>query len=108
MKSPVEYFDALVSAQKQLIGNMELAQKDLQAQMMDVVTKTTASIAALPGMSEIPAAKIALSQVNTWLNTAANNAEALKFQADLRSAYDNQLASTRAVMNKMLSVLSVA
>ncbi len=102
MKSQLDYFDILVNAQKQVIGNIVTAQKDLHAQITDVTGKAYASFAVLPGLSEFPVAKEALSQFNSWFNTAANNVEAFKIQENLISTYEKQLASSRAVLKNII------
>ena len=102
MKSQLEYFDILVNTQKQVIGNIVTAQKDLHAQIIDATGKASASIAVLPGVSELPVAKAALSQFNAWFSTAANNVEAFKFQESLISNYEKQLANSRAVLKSFV------
>ena len=104
MKSQIEYFDVLVNTQKQVIGNIVSAQKELHAQIVDATEKATASIAALPVVSELPAAKTALEQFNTWLNTATESAEVFKLQENLISAYEKQLDGARNFLKNMVDI----
>ncbi len=104
MKSPIEYFDVVVNTQKQVIGNVVSAQKELHAQLIDATEKVAASIATLPVVSEIPAAQKVLDQFNSWLNSVSKDVDLFKFQESLLGSYEKQVENTRSLLKNLVDI----
>lgn len=100
MEKQLEYFDVIANTQKQVLGNILTAQKDLREQWLDAINKAHTALTSIPGLPETAQTKEALNQYNTWFNTAVSNSkqatdEALKIQNNWISAYDKQVAINR-------------
>lgn len=103
MENQLEYFDVIANTQKQLLGNLATAQKDLRTQWLDSMSKVHSTITSIPGIPETPQAKEALNQFNTWFSSVLNTSrtfsdEALKLQENLNSAFEKQLEISREVV----------
>jgi predicted RND superfamily exporter protein len=103
MEKQLEYFDVLANTQKQVLGNLVTAQKDLRTQLLDGMSKVQTTLTSIPGVSETPQSKEALNQFNSWFNimissTKSFSEEALKMQENLNSAFEKQLDISRNVV----------
>ncbi|MES2180961.1 MAG: hypothetical protein V4493_02550 [Pseudomonadota bacterium] len=111
MEKQLEYFDVLANTQKQVLGNILTAQKDLREQWLEAVGKAHTALTSIPGLPETAQTKEALNQYNTWFNTAVSNSkqatdEALKIQNNWLSAYDKQVAISRDVLKNFVDLAS--
>ncbi len=110
MEKQLEYFDVLANTQKQVLGNLVTAQKDLRAQLLDGMGKVQTTVTSIPGITETAQSKEAFNQFNTWFNimissTKTFSDEALKMQENLNTAFEKQLDISRDVV-KSLSALA--
>ena len=116
MENQLEYFDVLANTQKQVLGNLVTAQKDLRAQWLDSMSKvhsTVTSIPGIPGLSDTPQSKEALNQFNTWFNTMVTSTktfsdEALKMQENLNTAFEKQIDLSREVVKSFSELAKTA
>ena len=103
MENQLEYFDVLANTQKQLLGNLVTAQKDLRTQWLDSMSKVHSTVTSIPGIPETPQVKEALNQFNSWFGSVLSTSrtfsdEALKMQENLNTAFEKQLEISREVV----------
>ena len=103
MDKQLEYFDALVANQKQALGNLVTAQKDMRNQLLDGMSKVQSSLTSIPGIAETAQSKEVMNQFNSWFNTMITSTktfsdEALKMQENWNSAFEKQLDISRDVV----------
>ncbi len=113
MEKQLEYFDVLANTQKQVLGNLVTAQKDLRAQLLDGMTKVQTAVTSIPGVPETAQSKEALNQFNTWFNltissTKSFSDEALKMQENLNTAFEKQLDISRDVVKSFSALAKTA
>jgi hypothetical protein len=105
MEKQIEYFDAIVNTQKQVLNSLLGVQKDLRVQLVEGFGKVHAGF-NIPGMPE--AVRPVQNQINTWFSTMAVNTqaateEALKIQGNWISAYEKQVAISRDILKSLIA-----
>ncbi len=113
MEKQMEYFDVLANTQKQVLGNLVTAQKELRAQLLDGMGKVQTTLTSIPSISETPQSKEALNQFNSWFNimissTKTFSDEALKMQENMNSAFEKQLEISRDVVKSFSALAKTA
>lgn len=113
MEKQLEYFDVLANTQKQILGNLVSAQKDLRTQWLDTMSKVHSTVTSIPGMPETPQSKEALNQFNTWFSTMISSSktfsdEALKMQENWNTAFEKQLEISREVVKSFSELTKTA
>ena len=113
MEKQLEYFDVLANTQKQVLGNLVTAQKDLRAQWLDSMSKVHSTVTSIPGISETAQSKEALNQFNTWFSTVISSTktfsdEALKMQENLNTAFEKQIDLSREVVKSFSKLAETA
>jgi hypothetical protein len=113
MEKQLEYFDVLANTQKQVLGNIVTAQKDLRAQLLEGMGKVQTTLTSIPNISETPQSKEALNQFNSWFSlmissTKTFSDEALKMQENFNSAFEKQLDISRDVVKNFSALAKTA
>ncbi len=103
MEKQLEYFEVLANTQKEVLGNLVTAQKDLRTQWLDSMSKVHSTVTSIPGIPETPQSKEALDQFNSWYSTMVNSTstfsdQALKMQENLNTAFEKQIDISREVV----------
>ena len=113
MEKQLEYFEVLANTQKQVLGNLVTAQKDLRTQWLDSMSKVHSTVTSIPGIPETPQSKEALNQFNTWFSTMVSSTtnfsdEALKMQENLNAAFEKQIDISREVVKSFSDLAKTA
>ena len=113
MEKQLEYFEVLANTQKQVLGNLVAAQKDLRTQWLDSMSKVHSTVTSIPGIPETPQSKEALNQFNTWFSTMVSSTttfsdEALKMQENLNAAFEKQIDISREVVKSFSDLAKTA
>lgn len=113
MEKQLEYFELLANTQKQVLGNLVTAQKDLRTQWLDSMSKVHSTVTSIPGIPETPQSKEALNQFNTWFNTMVSSTatfsdQALKMQENLNTAFEKQIDISREVVKSFSDLAKTA
>ena len=113
MEKQLEYFDVLANTQKQVLGNLVTAQKDLRTQWLDGMSKVHSAVTSIPGIPETPQTKEVLNQFNTWFSsmiasTKTFSDEALKMQENLNTAFEKQIELSREVVKSFSELAKTA
>ena len=113
MEKQLEYFDVLANTQKQVLGNLVTAQKDLRTQWLDGMSKVHSTVTSIPGIPETPQTKEVLNQFNTWFSsmiasTKTFSDEALKMQENLNTAFEKQIELSREVVKSFSELAKTA